>query len=60
MVIIFISSEVAFFNSFLANVPILYLLKTPENIRFSGVSKGYKMEALARNEVRLRLLLAKF
>ena len=25
------------FNPFLANVPILYLLKTPENLWFSGV-----------------------
>ena len=35
-------------NPFLANVPILYLLKTPE-IRFSGVFRGYKMGTLARN-----------
>ena len=36
-------------NLFLANVPILYPLKTPENIRFSGVFRRYKMETLARN-----------
>ena len=29
------------FNPFLANVPILYLLKTPENIWFSGLFKVY-------------------
>ena len=37
------------FNPFLTNVPILYPLKTPENQRFSGVFRGYKMETLARN-----------
>ena len=31
-------------NSFLANIPILYPLKTPENLWFSGVFWGYKME----------------
>ena len=36
-------------NPFLANVPILYPLKTPENQKFSGVFRGYKMETLARN-----------
>ena len=35
-------------NPFLANVPILYPLKTPENLWFSGVFKGYKMGTLAR------------
>ena len=37
------------FNPFLANVPILSPLKTPENQRFSGVLRGYKMGILARN-----------
>ena len=36
-------------NPFLANVPILYLLKTPENQRFPGVFRRYKMGTLARN-----------
>ena len=36
-------------NPFLANVPILYPPKTPENQRFSGVFRGYKMGTLARN-----------
>ena len=31
------------FNSFLANAPILYPLKIPENQRFSGIFRGYKM-----------------
>ena len=35
-------------NPFLANVPILYPLKTPENQKFSGVFRGYKMGTLAR------------
>ena len=41
-----------FVNSFQANVPILYPLKTPEN-RFSGVFKGCKMGTLARNGLKL-------
>ena len=31
---------------FLANVSILYPLKTPENLWFSGVFREYKMETL--------------
>ena len=34
---------------FLANVPILYPLKTPENLFFSGAFRGYQMGTLARN-----------
>ena len=37
-------------NPFLAKVPILYLLKTLESQRFSGVFRGYKMETLVRND----------
>ena len=33
----------------MANVPILYPLKTPENLWFSGVFRGYKIETLAKN-----------
>ena len=36
-------------NPFLANVYILYPLKTPENQRFSGVFRGYKIGTLTRN-----------
>ena len=36
-----------FLNPFLANVPILYPLKTPENQR----GGGYKMGTLARNRL---------
>ena len=36
-------------NLFPANVPILYPLETPENQRFSGVFRGYKMGTLAGN-----------
>ena len=35
-------------NPFLANIPILYPLKTSESQRFSGVFKRYKMGTLAR------------
>ena len=34
-------------NTFLVNVSILYPLKTPENLWFSGVFRGYKMGTLA-------------
>ena len=37
------------FNSFLANVPILYPLKTPETLGFSGVFRRYKMRSLAKS-----------
>ena len=36
-------------NPFLANAPILYPLKTPENERFSDVFRGYKLGTLATN-----------
>ena len=38
-----------YLNPFLANVPILYPLKTPENLWFSGVFRGYKIGTLAGN-----------
>ena len=37
------------FNPFLTNLPILYPLKTPANLWFSGAFRGYKMGTLARN-----------
>ena len=42
-------------NPFLANVPISYPLKTPENLWFSGVFRGYEMGSLTRNELRIYL-----
>ena len=36
-------------DPFMANIAILYPLKTPENLWFSGVFRGYKMGTLARN-----------
>ena len=41
-------------NLFPANVPILYPLKTPENQRFSGIFRGYKMGTLAGNGLNIR------
>ena len=41
------------FNSFLANVPIFYSLKTPENQRFSGVFKEYEMGTLTQKCVKM-------
>ena len=41
-------SKFPLLNLFLANDLILYSLKTPENKRFSGVFRGYKMGTLAK------------
>ena len=41
-------------NPFLANFPILYLLKTTENQRFSGVFRGFKMGTSAKYELNLK------
>ena len=38
-------------HPFLANIPILHSLKTPENQRFSGVLRECKIGTLARNEL---------
>ena len=43
------------FNPFQANFPILYPLKTPENIWFSSVFRGYKMGTLAGNGLNEKL-----
>ena len=40
------------FNPFPVSVPILYPLKTPENLWFSGVFMAYKMGTLARSGLR--------
>ena len=37
------------FNLFITNAPILYPLKTQDNIWFSGFFRGYKMGTLAGN-----------
>ena len=39
-------------NPFLANIPISYPLKTPENLWLSGVFRGNKMGTLSRNGLR--------
>ena len=36
-------------NPFLTDVPILYPLKAPENLWFSGACRGYKMITSAKN-----------
>ena len=48
-VFVYIQQADSQFNLSLANVPILYPLKTPENPWFSGVFRRYKMRTLARN-----------
>ena len=48
-------SRLIVFNTFLAYVPILYTLKTRENLWFSGVFRGYKMGTLVRNGLMLSL-----
>ena len=47
-------------NPILANVPILYPLKTPENQRFPGIFRGYKMGTLARYGLKDFLIIEKF
>ena len=47
------------FSPFLANIPILHPMKTPENQRFSGVFTGYKMGTLARKKQPAKLLYKK-
>ena len=45
-----ISVDVSVFP-FLANVPIIHPLKTPENLQFAGVFRRYKIGTLARNRL---------
>ena len=47
-------------NPFLANVPNLYPLKTPNNQRFSCVFRGYKMETLARNRLKIGISMQRY
>ena len=42
-------SNDGYLNPFLANVPVLYPLKTTANLLFSGVFRRYKIRPLARN-----------
>ena len=44
-------------STYLPNVPILFPLKTPENQRFSGVLRRFKIGTLARNGLRKVLLV---
>ena len=45
------------FNQLLANIPTSYPLKTPENVWFSGVFRGYKIGTFARNELQISINL---
>ena len=38
-------------NPYSTNVPLLYLLKTLENLRFSDVFRGYRSETLVENRL---------
>ena len=40
-------------NPFLVNIHIIYPLKTPKNLWFSGVFRRYKMRALTRNKLKV-------
>ena len=42
-----------YINPFLPNVPILYPLKTPENLWFLSIFRGYKMGTSARNGLKI-------
>ena len=44
------------FNRFSANVPLLYPLKTSENIWFSNDFRGYRSGILAENRLNLGLM----
>ena len=45
-------------DPFLANVPKLYPLKTPENQKVFGVFRGYKMGTMARNSL-IKFIIAR-
>ena len=47
-------------NPFQANALVLYTLKTPENLWFSGVLKGYKMRTLATNGLMMEVVYGKY
>ena len=46
-----LSLRLKYLNPFLASVPILYRLKTPENLWFSGVFRVYKIETVTGNRL---------
>ena len=47
-------------NPFQANALVLYTLKTPENLWFSGVLRGYKMGTLATNGLMMEITYGKY
>ena len=49
-------NAMCFFNPLMANVSVLYPLKTPENLWFSGVFRGYKMVTSARNGLMIQII----
>ena len=49
-----------FLKPFLANVPIFYPLKTPDNQKFSSIFRGYKMGILIINKFTKILCFSKF
>ena len=51
-----VSFNTALVNLFLTSVSVLYLLKTPENLWFSGAFRGYEKGILARNELTINLI----
>ena len=44
-------SRISFVNPFSTSVPLLYLLKTSENLRFSDVFRGYRSGTLVKNRL---------
>ena len=48
------ASFTPFFNPLLANIPILYLLKTLKSQRFSGIFMGYEIGAMAGNGLNIK------
>ena len=44
-------SRISFVNPFSTSVPLLYPLKTSENLRFSDVFRGYRSGTLVKNRL---------
>ena len=57
---IFIDVHAVVLTNFLANVPILHPLRTPENLCFSGIFRGYKREHWPEIGYKTNLFLVAF
>ena len=53
---LFVDRAIHRINSFLDTVSILHSLKTPENLKFSGVNREYKIRILAGNGLNISFI----